>query len=80
MCGAKHARASAAAVACVKKCETGGSKLVVVSKGKVYTTDDQDKLKGLEGQRVKIDGTITGDTIAITSAAAAPSKMTKSPS
>ena len=74
MCGAKHSTASAAAADCVKKCEAGGSKLVVVADGKVYNSDDQDKLKGFEGQRVKIDGTISGDTISISSVAAAPGK------
>ena len=49
MCGAKHATASADAAACVKKCEDGGAKLVVVSDGKVYSTDEQDQLKGHVG-------------------------------
>ncbi len=66
-CGAKHAKASAAAAACVKKCVSGGAKLVVVSDGKVYTTDDQDKLQGHEGQEVKVTGKVSGDSIAIDS-------------
>jgi len=72
MCGAKHSTASADAVDCVKKCEDGGSKLVVVADGKVYNTDQQDKLKGHEGESVKVTGTIKGDNITITDVAAAP--------
>jgi hypothetical protein len=71
MCGAKHATASDDAAACVKKCEGGGSKLVVVAGGKVYSTDDQDKLKGFEGQAVKVSGDVKGDSLAITSVEAA---------
>jgi len=71
MCGAKHATASDGAAACVKKCEAGGSKLVVVAGGKVYNTDDQDKLKGFEGQEVQVTADVKGDSLAITSVAAA---------
>lgn len=71
MCGMKHAKASAAAAACVKKCAAGGAKLVVVSKGKVYSTDNQDKLQGHEGEAVTVTGTVTGDSIAIDSVEAA---------
>jgi len=71
MCGAKHATASDDAAACVKKCEAGGSKLVVVAGGKVYNTDDQDKLKGFEGQEVQVTADVKGDSLAITSVAAA---------
>jgi hypothetical protein len=77
MCGAKHSTASAAATKCVKQCEANGAKLVVVSNGKVYTTDDQAKLKGFEGKEVKIDGTVSGDSINITSVASAGGKMMK---
>jgi hypothetical protein len=75
MCGVKHATASPDAAACVKKCEGGGSKLVVVAGGKIYNTDDQDKLKGFEGQEVKVSGDVTGDSITIASVAPAKGKM-----
>jgi hypothetical protein len=71
MCGAKHATASDDAAACVKKCADGGSKLVVVAGGKVYNTDDQDKLKGMEGKEVKVNGKVSGDKITIASVEAA---------
>ena len=48
-CGAKHAKASADAETCVEKCVSGGAKYVLVSKGKVYQVDDQDKFKGRAG-------------------------------
>jgi hypothetical protein len=64
MCGANHGGKDA--VACTKECEAGGSKLVVVANGKVYNTDQQDKLKGHEGEAVKVTGTIKGDSITIT--------------
>ena len=71
MCGAKHATASADAAACVKKCEDGGAKLVVVSDGKVYSTDEQDQLKGHEGEEVKVTGSVKGDSIKISKVEAA---------
>jgi hypothetical protein len=66
-CGMKHSKSSDAATACVKKCADGGAKLVVVSHGTVYTTDDQDKLQGHEGHLVKVTGDVTGTKIAISS-------------
>jgi hypothetical protein len=64
-CGAKHAKASAAAEDCVEKCVSGGAKYVLVSHGKVYQVDDQDKFKGLGGKSVKVSGSLSGDTITV---------------
>ena len=67
-CGAKHAAASEAAATCVGKCVSGGAKYVLVSKGKVYQLDPQDKVgSGLAGKAVKVMGTANEDTITITS-------------
>ena len=74
MCGAKHATANADAVSCVEKCVAGGSKYVLVVKGKVYQLDDQDKFKGMGGTSVKVSGTMKGDAITVASVAPA-SKM-----
>jgi len=71
MCGANHGGKDAAA--CTKECEAAGSKLVVVADGKVYNTDQQDMLKGHEGENVKVTGTIKGDSMTITHVAAAGS-------
>lgn len=66
-CGAKHAKASAAAEACVEKCVSGGAKYVLESHGKTYQVDDQDKFKGLGGKAVKVTGSLTGSTITVAS-------------
>jgi len=66
-CGAKHATASAAAEGCVEKCVSGGAKYVLVSKGKVYQVDAQDKFQGLGGKSVKVTGTLSDSTITVAS-------------
>jgi hypothetical protein len=53
--------------ACVEKCVAGGAKYQLVSKGKVYGLDAQDKFKGMGGKRVKVTGSLNGDTITVTS-------------
>ncbi len=66
-CGVKHATASDEAKACVQKCVDGGASYVLVSGGKVYKLDDQDKFKGLAGDSVKVTGTVKGDSITVKS-------------
>lgn len=63
MCGAKHSRTSAAAVACVKKCVAGGASYVLVSKGTVYQVTPQDKFADFAGKRVRVHGALSGTTI-----------------
>ena len=72
MCGLKHSKPGPDAAACVKRCTSSGDEeLLVVSNGKIYRTLDQGKLKGFEGQEVKVTGKLEkmGDdqTIAIES-------------
>ncbi len=74
-CGAKHAKASADAEGCVEKCVSGGASYVLVSKGKVYQLSDQDKVKGMGGKAVKVMGSLSGDTITVTSVSPAGGKM-----
>jgi hypothetical protein len=64
-CGVKHAKASAAAEACVEKCVSGGAKYVLVSHGKVYQVDAQDKFQGLGGKSVKVTGSLSDSTITV---------------
>ena len=64
-CGAKHAKASAEAETCVEKCASGGAKYVLVSHGKVYQVDDQDKFKGMGGKAVKVTGSLNESTITV---------------
>lgn len=72
MCGLKHATAGDEAAACVKKCVDGGSKYVLVSKGKVYTVEPQDKFADFAGKSVKVTGTMKGTAITAASVEAAP--------
>jgi uncharacterized protein DUF5818 len=72
-CGAKHSEASDDAAACVKKCVTGGAKYVLVSGGKVYQLDAQDKFADWAGKSVKVTGTVKDDTITVSDVAAADS-------
>ena len=74
-CGAKHAAASKEAEACVAKCVSGGAKYVLLSKGKVYQLDAQDKFSDFAGKRVKVEGTVSGDSITVESVSAAGGKM-----
>lgn len=71
MCGAKHATASDEAAGCVAKCVQGGSKYVLVSGGKVYELDAQDKFKDFAGKSVKVTGAMKGDAITVASVEAA---------
>lgn len=69
MCGAKHSSPSAAATKCIDKCLKGGSDPVLVKEGKVYTfdADSKDKAKAFAGDNVKIDGSMDGDVVKISS-------------
>src|SRR5271157_2127048 len=68
-CGAKHAAASDQAAHCVEHCVSGGGSYVLVSNGKVYQLDSQDKFKGMGGKSVTVGGTLKGDSITVTSVA-----------
>lgn len=63
-------------VECVKKCEDGGSKLVIATDkdGKVYAVDNQDALKGHEGHHVTVTGAVTGMSIHVSDVAMTPVK------
>jgi len=65
MCGAKGADASHAA--CMTKCLGKGAKAVIVTDGdqKIVNVDNPDVLKGHEGHHVAVTGSMTGDTIHI---------------
>lgn len=69
-CGAKHSSVSAANTKCVvDMCIKGGSAPVLVSDGKVIKFDDDSatKAKAFAGQMVKIDGSMDGDVLKVTS-------------
>jgi hypothetical protein len=72
-CGAKHATASEAAEKCVAKCVEGGAKYVLVSEGKVFSVEPQDKFADFAGKSVKVtgtekDGAITAESVEAASA------------
>lgn len=73
MCGAKHEAASAADMACVKKCIKGGASAVFISDGKVYqiSPNSQAKVTSLLGKKATVTGKMDGDSIEIASAKAA---------
>jgi hypothetical protein len=66
-CAVQHVAASAADMACVKKCLDGGASPVLVIGDKVYKIDNRDAVKGHEGHKVTIEGKITGDTVHVDS-------------
>ena len=69
-CGAKHDKVSAANTKCVvDMCIKGGSDPVLVKDGKVMKFDaaSRDKAVAHAGENVKIDGTVEGDTVKISS-------------
>jgi hypothetical protein len=72
-CGAKHSDVSEANTKCINGCLKGGSDPVLVSDGKVYKFDDasKDKAKALAGQKVTIDGSLSGDSVTVNSITAA---------
>jgi len=52
--------------ACVRKCIKGGSPAVLLGEGdKVYKLDDQAKVAEHAGHKVKVTGTLNGDTIKV---------------
>ena len=70
-CGAKHAVASDAAAGCVAGCVKGGAKYVLVSDGKVYELDAQDKFASFAGKSVKVTGELKDMAITVASVEAA---------
>ena len=75
MCGAKHMMEGKGAD-CLRACVKQGSKYALAVGDKVYTLDSKDKatldqLDKLADQKAKVKGTVDGDTIDVTSVAAA---------
>lgn len=68
-CAAKHSSPSAENTKCLQTCIKGGSDPVLVSEGKVYKIDaaSKDKVVAHAGENVKIDGTLSGDTVTVSS-------------
>ncbi len=73
MCGVKHMMPGKSDAECTLECVKSGSKFVLAdpATGKVYDLSDQTKPKEFAGQKVKVTGTLKGDTITVTSIEAA---------
>ncbi len=76
MCGAEHMEPGVTAAACTRACVAKGAKYALVVGSKVYTLDGEDKaalseLDKLADKKAKVTGTADGDTIQVTSVAAA---------
>jgi len=68
MCGAKHMMPGQSDKDCTLACVKAGSKFVLAdASGKVYQLSDQKKPEQFAGQKVKVTGTLKGDTITVTS-------------
>lgn len=72
MCGLKHMMPGGDK-ACTLECAKSGAKYVLADPvhQKVYQLSDQDKAKDFAGAKVKVTGTLQGDTIEVSAIAAA---------
>jgi len=72
MCGAKHMMPGESAKDCTLECVKGGAKYILVDpNGKIYQLSDQKTPEQFAGAKVKVTGTLDGDTISVTSIVAA---------
>jgi len=63
MCGAKHMMGGSAKD-CTLECVKGGAKYILVDpSGKIYQLSDQKQPGAVAGAKVKVTGTLKGDTI-----------------
>ena len=68
MCGAKHMMPGKSDKDCTLECIKEGSKYILIGpKGKIYQLSDQKKPEQFAGARVKVTGSLNGDTITVTS-------------
>ena len=73
MCGLKHMMPGQSDKDCTLECVKAGSKFVLAdtANNKVYQLSDQQKPKAFAGEKVKVTGTLQGDTIQVSSISAA---------
>ena len=70
MCGPKHM--SGSDKDCTLGCVKEGAKYILVDpNGKIYQLSDQKRPEAFAGAKVKVTGTLSGDTISVTSISAA---------
>lgn len=79
MCGANHMAKDKTPAECTRLCIKQGQKYALVVGTKLYTLQSHEQeLDKLAGQRVTVKGTMTGDTLSVTSVAAAKKTTKKS--
>jgi len=76
MCGAQHMEPGVTPADCTRTCVSKGAKYALVVGDKVYTLDGEnkaalDELNKLAGQKAEVKGKANGDTIEVSSVAAA---------
>ena len=72
MCGNDHKMMNVSPDSkCVSDCVKAGSKYVLLSETKIYKLSDQAASAKFPGQKVKVTGTLAGDTITVKSVEAA---------
>jgi hypothetical protein len=70
MCGAHHMAKDKTPAECTRICIKQGMKYALVAGDKVYTLEGHDsELDKLAGQKVIVEGRLTGDTLAVSSVA-----------
>lgn len=71
MCGAKHMMPGESDKDCTLGCVKEGAKFILIDpNGKIYQLSDQRKPQAFAGAKVKVTGTLSGDTITVTTIAA----------
>jgi hypothetical protein len=72
MCKAKHGMEGMSDAQCVRDCVKAGGKFTVVSNGKVYTLEGKTAdVSALAAKKATITGDLKGDTLTVSSIAAA---------
>lgn len=72
MCGAKHMAKDKSAAECTRMCVQQGQKYALVAGQKVYILDGHEaELNKLAGERATVKGTLSGETLTVTSVAPA---------
>ena len=72
MCGAKHMMPGESDKDCTLECVKGGAKYILIDPtGKIYQLSEQKQPEQFAGSKVKVTGTLKGDTILVGSIEAA---------
>jgi hypothetical protein len=72
MCGAKHMMPGKSDAECVRACVKSGAKFAVLAGGQVYVLAGKSPaVSALAGKKATVSGELTGNTLTVTSVAAA---------